>query len=284
MTDNMVRQLTDVQKSVILALNKEGFSVRKIANKVQCSHVTVLKLLKKYLATGSCDRKKGTGLKNKKTTDRNDRTLKNICLKDRKKKSKEINSELLDRTGIQLSYRTVKRRLQSFGLSARRPRKKPTLTAKMRTSRLNFAKVHRNWTENDWKKVIFTDESKCNLNQSDGLQYIGRRVGEDFHKDCIIIRNKFPLSFMVWGCISYFGPGDLVFCNGSMNSDSYINIIQENLIPSMRRLFPVSYDPIFQDDSAPCHRSRQVHVLLIIFVSLNINNIYYSFTISFVFY
>lgn len=251
-------QLRNDTKCVILALRQENLSVREIAKRINFSYVTVHKFLKKYERSGSIDRKQGTGKRNKKTSEREDRVLKKLSLKNRKATSKELSSTLNENFNIEISDRTVRRRLQGLGLHGRRPRKKPGLTQKMKSARLAFAKLHRDWTENEWKRVIFTDESKCNLNQSDGIAYVRRRVGEDLHEDCIAVRNKFPLSFMVWGCISYYGCGDLAFITGSMNADSYISIITNYLEPSIERLFPVSVQPIFQDDSAPCHRAKRV--------------------------
>jgi len=35
---------------------------------------------------------------------------------------------------------------------------KPHLTLAMKKKRLNFARRHRHWTLNEWKKVLFSDE------------------------------------------------------------------------------------------------------------------------------
>lgn len=253
----MGKQLSSEQKGVIEFLNKEGLSARAISKKIVCSHVTVLKLLNKIEVYGTSDRITGTS-KAKKATEREHRILKRIPCANRRKSGKQVNSEFFEETGKKISNRTVSRRLDSFGLVARRPRKKPSLTSKMKAARLQFAKTHQNWTENDWKAVIFTDESKCNLNSSDGIQYVRGMRGEDLKRECVLTRNKFPLSFVIWGCILFFGQGELVFCTGSMNGNSYINVIRDHLVPSIDALFPVTIDPIFQDDSAPCHRAKKV--------------------------
>ena len=69
---------------------------------------------------------------------------------------------------------TVARRLSEAGLHARIAAKKPFVSAKNIKKRLEFAKAHAHWTEKDWKKVLWTDESKFNLINSDGIQYVRR--------------------------------------------------------------------------------------------------------------
>ena len=40
-----------------------------------------------------------------------------------------------------------------------KPAKKPQLTFQMKKKRLEFSKKHINWSIEDWKKVLFSDES-----------------------------------------------------------------------------------------------------------------------------
>ncbi len=39
-------------------------------------------------------------------------------------------------------------------------RKKPLLTEWMKIHRLEFANAYRHWDEDDWKQVMFSDESQ----------------------------------------------------------------------------------------------------------------------------
>ena len=78
---------------------------------------------------------------------------KNMALKDRRITCKRISSNLAEE-GIIISRRTVNRRLLECGLKAYRPRKKTRPTPKMVNARLDWAKQHKHWTEDDWSKVI----------------------------------------------------------------------------------------------------------------------------------
>ena len=74
------------------------------------------------------------------------------------------------------SSSTVKRRLIDAGLNGRISRRKPLLLPRHKQQHLQWAKDHRDWTEDMWKKVVWYDESKFNLFHSDGRMYIQCRL------------------------------------------------------------------------------------------------------------
>ncbi len=58
-----------------------------------------------------------------------------------------------------------------------------------------------------------------------------------------------PGSVMVWGCVSALGKGNLHFCDGTINAEKYIEILEHNMLPSRRHLFQ-GRPCIFQQDNA----------------------------------
>ncbi|KAJ8872516.1 hypothetical protein PR048_026122 [Dryococelus australis] len=56
---------------------------------------------------------------------------------------------------------------------------------------------------------------------------------------------------MIWGCVSAEGTGTLRFIDGTMDSQNYIETVQENMLPSEEKL-PGGY-LVFQQDTTPCH-------------------------------
>ncbi len=52
---------------------------------------------------------------------------------------------------------------------------------------------------------------------------------------------------MVWGCVSALGKGNLHFCDGTINAEKYIEILEHNMLPSRRHLFQ-GRPCIFQQD------------------------------------
>ena len=88
-------------------------------------------------------------------------------------------------TKNKISVTTVKDRLKKVGLNGRVAKKKPLLSEKNKKARYEWAKNHKDLTEEDWKKVIFSDESPFTLFQWAGKQYVRRRIGEEYKEECI---------------------------------------------------------------------------------------------------
>ena len=51
--------------------------------------------------------------------------------------------------------------------------------------RLQWAREHAAWSIEDWKKVIWSDETKILLFGSDGIVRSWRKSGERFKMDCL---------------------------------------------------------------------------------------------------
>ena len=49
--------------------------------------------------------------------------------------------------------------------------KKPYLSSKHLKERYEFSKKYRNWTIDDWKQVVWPDETKINRFGSDGTKW-----------------------------------------------------------------------------------------------------------------
>ncbi len=64
---------------------------------------------------------------------------------------------------------------------------------------------------------------------------------------------------MVWGCMSAVGTGELQFIEETMNANMYGDILNQSMIPSLRRL---GRRAVFQHDNDPKHTSKMTTVLL----------------------
>lgn len=153
---------------------------------------------------------------------------------------------------------TVRRRLHETRLYGHLAVKKPLLLPRHRQLRFNFAREHADWSWVDWSTVMFSDESKFNLFQSDGRVNVRRRPGKQLRDDCVTLTVKFVGgSVMVWGAMSYRGTRFLSRVDGRLNSQGYIKILEDCAIPSAH-LLGYGNNLIFQDDGATCHRARIV--------------------------
>jgi hypothetical protein len=81
-----------------------------------------------------------------------------------------LAGRLADVRGVMISASTVRRRLKERGLSAKTPATGPRLTGGHRRARLEFARQYVNRGDNEWKNVLFTDESRFSPRSPDGRE------------------------------------------------------------------------------------------------------------------
>lgn len=139
------------QISGLIKANK--MSQYEIANIVGVSRSSV-KNIKKKMDSGDSLRNKRKGKCGRKriTTPRTDRKIRDLCLENRKM-PKRLLTKHINNEGINISQRTVQRRLAEIGLKARKPARKPKLTEAMIKKRLKWARKYKNFTVDDWRRV-----------------------------------------------------------------------------------------------------------------------------------
>ncbi|GFW84112.1 transposable element Tc3 transposase [Trichonephila clavipes] len=109
--------------------------------------------------------------------------------------------------------------------------------------------------DNEWGRVLFTDESRFSLSSDSHRILIWRDRGSRNHPSNIIERDRYGgRGVLVWGGIMLGSRTDLhIFDAGSVNGTRYCN---EILLPYVR-LFrgAMGLQFLFMDDNAPCHRT-----------------------------
>ena len=75
------------------------------------------------------------------------------------------------------------------------------MTKKMRKERLEWCLQHKDWTLEDWRNVIWSDETAVVLLHRRGRYRIWRKADEATVKKCIRERWKGYSEFMFWGCL-----------------------------------------------------------------------------------
>ena len=134
-------------------------SQRKIAESVSVSLGSVSSILKQKRKIVNIEiQRKGRCKRKRKTTKRDDFTLLRNSKVNPRKTSEELKRDL-DESGVHVSSSTVRRRLLEKGRKARKPKKKQLLTAAMKKKRFNWAKKHKDWSEDDRNRVLFSNES-----------------------------------------------------------------------------------------------------------------------------
>ena len=117
-----------------------------------------------------------------------------------------------------VSSQTVRNTLKEASLKAVVKKKKPLLSVTRRKRRLAFAL----WTVEDWKRVIWSDETKINRIGSDEQEYVWKRKGKRLTSREVQGTIKFgEKSLMIWGCIGWNGVGVLSEVEGRMDAEQY---------------------------------------------------------------
>ena len=114
-----------------------------------------------------------------------------------------------------------------------------------------------------WKTVIWSDESKFTVFQSNGKVMVWRNTKEAFDPKCTAPTVKHgSASVMVWGCFTRWGVGKLHILDRMMNRFYYREIFETDLLPSIAAFgFPNGF--AFMHDNDPKHTAGVVKDWLI---------------------
>ena len=177
-----------------------------------------------------------------KTSTHTDRILQRKVTINRQKSAASAKAELESELKVIISESTIRRRLHEVGLYRRVARKKPHVNKINRRKRLEYAKNYREEPFGFWNRVLWSDESKFNLFESDGKVVVWRSPKEEFGPECTIPTVKHgDGNVKCWACFSSSGVGSLIFIDGNMMSESYREILENNLLKSVEKL-GISHD------------------------------------------
>jgi transposase len=249
-----VREISSETRAVIVVLHNEGKSEREIASKLKLSKTCVHNAITRYKETGTNQDRPRSG-RPRATTSSEDNFIVVTSKRNRRLTAPEICAEVNKTRSEPVSVTTVKRRLRDAKLFGRVAVRKPLLRPQNKRKRMQWALTHRDWSEEDFKKVLWTDESKFEIFGSKRRVFVRRSAEEKMMPDCVVPTVKHGGgSIMVWGCFSSHGTGDLVRVDGIMKKEQYKEILEQNAVPSGLRLIGDGF--IFQQDNDPKHSSK----------------------------
>ncbi|GFX66842.1 transposable element Tcb2 transposase [Trichonephila clavipes] len=256
------RHLDAFTRGQIIGKLKEGRSVTSVAAEFGIAYSIVSRFWRQFQTTGTAIRGFSSG-RSRGTTPAVDRYIVLQARRNRRQTAGEIARHTTQATGRPISCFTVARRLHGGGLFARCPVRCVPLTPAHRRRRSLWCREHRNWRDNEWGRVLFTDESRFSLSSDSHRILIWREQGIRNHPSNFIERDMYGGSgvLVVWGGIMLGSRTDLhIFDAGSVNGTRYCN---ETLLPYVR-LFrgAMGLQFLFMDDNAPCHRTVAAEQLL----------------------
>lgn len=249
------RRLLPETRSQIIILRDENYSIRQISNRLNLPKSSVFNTIKYFNETGAFAYPKPAGRKLS-TTPATDRVILLASKRDPFASSSLIKSNL---PAPAPSNRTIRRRLVKSGYKSYKPAKKPCLSKKNIKDRLAFCGKYRHWTEDQWARVMFSDETTiCQFGAFS--RHVRRPKGKRYDPHYTIKTVKNAPKVMVWGAITTAGRSGLWFMpkDTTINGRVYLTILQEKLQPFME----IRNCTFFQHDGAPCHQCKLVSTWL----------------------
>jgi transposase len=251
----MPAQLSIEKQNNILQLLQSGLSVREVSKRCNVGKSTVYELcLKSLPALIGCSPGRPTklSLQNK-----------HICVHaitaGKLKSAKEVQKMLSNNLGVDVHLNTVRNTFKEAGLRTIKRPSKPKLSAKNIKARLEFAKQYKHWTIEDWKNVIWSDETKINRFGSDGHIWSWIKDGQKLQPHQVNQTVKHGGgNIKIWGCMTAYGVGYMCQIHGTMTKELYQEILEDEFLKTIDHFQLNPSSVIFQHDNDPKHTAKVI--------------------------
>lgn len=164
--------------------------------------------------------------------------------------------------GCAIGWIAIRNAFYRHGYRRFHARRKPPITETNRRKRLAWAREHEHWTIDQWRNVLWTDETWVTGGHHRRV-WVTRRPGEEFNENCIVERHVRKSGWMFWGSFCGIGlngllKGPAFFWEkdwGSIGEDTY----REHTIPVIdewiRAARAQGHEILFMQDNAPGHKA-----------------------------
>ena len=122
-----------------------------------------------------------------------------LVKRDPKANATDITNHAKQYLGLKISQRTAQRILRRAKIFARHPASKPMLSKIQKKARLDFARKYQHWSNQEWGKILLSEETKFNLHNPDGGQFVHRPINKRFESRYVRSTLKFGAgSVIAW--------------------------------------------------------------------------------------
>lgn len=256
------RETTKEERQVAINMFCRGYGFAEIASAMIKPLSTVKGIIYRYGKDARVANNPRSG-RPKKLSATEERFVVRQIRKDPFLSAPKLAARVANMKGEPVSSDTIRKTLRHQGFHGRVARKKPFISKLNFKKRLQYAKDNVAHPADYWNRVIFTDESKFNIHKSDGRSRVWRQANKELDKKNLIGTVKHGGgSVMVWGCMSASGVGKLKIIDGIMDHTMYINILKENLAPSVEKM-GLQDGYIFTQDNDPKHTALNTRLWLL---------------------
>lgn len=164
---------------------------------------------------------------------------------------------ICSKSGLDVSPKTARRIMKEAVGTYRRRKKKQAITESAAIQRLNFAELR---VREDFSHWVFSDECAIRLDDCAPNGYCWMSDDDIWKPEFLQqTRHSGGGMLMIWGCITQFGVGPLVFFNGTVDSQLYLDLLRKTVKPFLTQLNRQGWKEwVFMDDNAPIHRATIV--------------------------
>jgi transposase len=247
------------QRWAIITLHKEQHDDSYIAQRVPCDVRSVHHWISRFEQHGNVDDEPRSGRKRKSTAEQ-DEQMEQEAIKTKFTTPRRIKRKLQ----LDVSSRTIDRRLQEVGLFGRVARHKKKFSEDEIRQRLSFAQGYKGWTAEQWMHVFFADEKIFWGEGFCGQVWVRRPKGEALNPEYCVDQNPHPEKVNVWGCFCGKGIGYCYIFNENMDGSMLKGILGTHLVESAELHYDVEHAEQwwFLQDNDPKHKSALVRTWL----------------------
>lgn len=239
-----MRSITE--RNLAIKWKSEGLSYYEISERLGVSRNVAINLC--YYKVGVSTKKRGPKFKLSKYSKlKIKRKISSLEAQSKKVCAPKIKNEC----ELSVSTSTVQRHLRREGLKYKRVVPKIFLTKRHKEARINMIK---SWitSEQNFNLTIFSDEKRFSLDGPDHwASYITKNS-----PICRMKRQCRGGSVLIWMMAMPNGLLSFTVINGTLNSDKYIALLQNYVVPVIKLNYGKDY--WFQEDNASVHKSRKV--------------------------
>src|SRR6266853_1117998 len=247
----MAPQLTEFEKGRMIGLLEAGLSVRNVARRVGRCVSVVQRWWSRWKTNGSCHRQVGSG-RPRLSSRRDDQYLRLVIRRYPFLNGSALRQRWRNATGTLASVYTVTRRARDMHLRSYRPLIQIPLSRAHREARRQWCQERIRWGRDQWRRIVFSDESRFCMDFNDGRLRVRRLPSERYSEPFIVPHDRYGgRSIIVWGAISVTGKTELVTLRGNITAQRYVDdIVRPHIVPFMR---DHEQRVLFQQDNARPH-------------------------------